>query len=474
MKHWLSIFILLSFIACTPPSPTINNILISASRVTLREFESSILTATINGTGDYNPDLTWAIESGGVGSLSSNSGSTITYQTSSTSFGQVVRITATSVQDSKHKKTIFVSINPIKASIATGGTHSIAIKSDGTLLSWGFNYSGQLGNGTTNVHQFIPTPVNNAKDIVAIAAGGNHSLALKSNGTLLSWGGDTFGQLGDGGNNTDQPEPVAIIGAENIIAIATGGRHSLALKSDGTLLAWGGDDVGQLGNIATNATESSPIQVSGASDIIAIAAGSSHSLALKSNGTVLSWGSDSDGQLGDSDSIENQSTPVPVLNASNIIAISAGSNHSLALKSDGTILSWGSDFYGQLGDNDSVNKPKPVAVTEARNIVAISAGSSHSLALKADGTILSWGYDLHGQLGDGGINSVQLKPVSVGNANNIVGISGGGFHSLALKSDGTLISWGSDVYGELGNGGANEDQTTPVSVLLGLATIRHP
>jgi hypothetical protein len=388
---------------------------IGASLVALREAETSTLVASVTGTGAFDNAVTWAIETGGAGSLSSNTGQTVTYTAPTTSFGQGVRIMASSVQDPTKRETLFVSINPIKASIQGGENHSLALKTDGTVLGWGYDIFGQLGRGIDPSNPNYPNieilPAIGVSNIVAIAAGGSHSLALKSDGTLLSWGSDRFGQLGDGTidnyNTTNSPipnpTPAPVSVATNIVAIAAGIYHSLALKSDGTLLSWGNDDFGQLGKGMIDLNDPTPSPVIGVSHIVAIAAGEYHSLALKSDGTLVSWGNDDSGQLGDGtsnpSSQSNPNNPIdpipsPVIGASNIIAIAAGGYHSLALKSDGTLLSWGNDFAGQLGDGTRLpNNPIPSPVSVASGIVAIAAGKLRSLALKSDGSLLRWGND---------------------------------------------------------------------------------
>jgi alpha-tubulin suppressor-like RCC1 family protein len=458
----------------SPNGGTVSDVAIVASVVALREGDSSELQGIVNGSGAINTNLNWTIDSGGVGTLSSPTGVKVTYTAPTTSFGKVVRITASSVQDSSKRKTIFVSVNPIKASIAAGVGHSLALKTDGTLLSWGANNQGQLGDSTSTTRA-TPVSVANALDIVAIAAGTGFSLALKSDGKLLAWGDDGDGQLGDNTEFSSKSSPTNVAVATDIIAIAAGAEFSLALKSDGTVLSWGDNLSGQLGDSADELRQPQPVLVTNATDVIAIAAGALHSLALKADGTVLSWGSDTFGQLGNDSTLKAQLAPVSVLNASNIVAIAAGSGHSLALKADGTLLSWGSDNNGQLGNNDSLtNNPTPVSVSSAKDIIAIAAGTSHSLALKADGTLLSWGSDTAGELGNNDELSNSPIAVPVADAMNIVAIAAGS-HSLALKADGTLLSWGSNLDGQLGaNLALNTKKPTPVSVLLGTFKIRVP
>jgi alpha-tubulin suppressor-like RCC1 family protein len=465
-----------TLMACgTTPSNGITGIGISATQVVLKESENTVLNATVTGTGTFNNAVTWAFENTAHGTLSSSSGNSITYTAPSNTFGKVVRITATSVENPSQKKTIYLGVHPQKPSIAAGEHHSLALKTDGSILAWGADASGQLGDGGTNADKLTPVLVNGVSGMVAVATGKKHSLGLKlSNGTVLAWGNDASGQLGDGGTNSNQSNPVTV--TTGVVAIAAGFEHSLALKTDGTVLAWGADGSGQLGDGVTLTNQSSPVAVSGATDIVAIAADGGHSLALKADGTVLAWGNNGDGQLGDGGAKAFQPTPVAVSGATGVVAISAGGSHSLALKSDGTVLAWGNDGDGQLGDDTAkTNKPTPVAVANASGIVAINAGSYHSFAVKADGTLLAWGDDISGQLGDGGTKTDQPTPVVVSVAANIVAVSGGLSHSLALTSAGVMQAWGDDFYGQLGDDNTKAPQSAPVAVALGVGTsIRLP
>ncbi|MEX2236408.1 MAG: RCC1 repeat-containing protein [Dehalococcoidia bacterium] len=359
----------------------------------------------------------------------------------------------------------------------------------GMACAWGFDSTGQLGNGLDG-DQNVPDQVDGLGNVVALSAGGSHSLALLADGTLRAWGADGSGQLGDGGTNTDQPTPVAVSGFAlpsdpDVVGIAAGNSHSLALLADGTLRAWGLDGSGQLGDGGTNTNQPTPVAVNGFAiasdpDVVAIAGGGNHSLALLANGTLRAWGFDANGQLGDGVGDSSSGTPVAVSGFAlpsdpDVVAIAGGGGHSLALLADGTLRAWGFDANGQLGDGvgDS-SSGTPVAVSGFAlpadpDVVAIAAGGSHSLALLADGTLRAWGFDGSGQLGDGGTNANQPTPVAVSgfaipSDPDVVAIAGGGGHSLALLADGTLRSWGNDIIGQLGDGGTNTGQGSPVVV----------
>jgi alpha-tubulin suppressor-like RCC1 family protein len=245
-----------------------------------------------------------------------------------------------------------------------------------------------------------------------------------------------------------------------------------------TISAWGNNFFGQLGNETYNTNSNTPVEVSNldGADLKALAGGQGHSLALKNDGTVWAWGLNQYGQLGD-DTYTDTSTPVQVNDPtdptgylSGVTAIAAGSSHSLALKSDGTVWSWGSNtggqeqkISGQLGNDTYTDSSTPVQVSDLDEVKDIAAGSSYSLALKSDGTVWSWGYNEFGQLGDG-TNTDSSTPVQVSDLDGVKAISGGGAHSLGLKDDGTVWAWGSNPYGQLGNGTDTLGVNTPVQV----------
>ncbi|GGD97735.1 S-layer homology domain-containing protein [Paenibacillus nasutitermitis] len=261
--------------------------------------------------------------------------------------------------------------------IAAGGSHSLALDSDGTVVAWGNNAHGQssVPDGLTGV--------------MSVAAGGNHSLALKSDGTVVAWGFNFSGQ-------TTIPNGLA-----GVVSIAAGEHHSLALKADGTVVAWGED---------SNGESSVP---GGLSEIVAVAAGDRHSLALKLDGSVVAWGKNAHGQ-----------TAVPN-DLTGVIAIAAGSEHSLALKADGTVVTW--------GDNPSGDMTVPAGLT---GVVSIDAGGYNSLALKSDGAVIAWGFNNAGQ---------TIVP---GGLRGAVAIAAGGIHTLALQADGAVVAWGSNYNGQ--------------------------
>jgi alpha-tubulin suppressor-like RCC1 family protein len=346
-------------------------------------------------------------------------------------------------------------------------------------VDWGEGSLGQLGDGNFNQSD-LPVPVSGLDFVTAVAAGEHHSLALLSNGTVMAWGANTSGQLGVGEAEIgDSDVPVAVEGLTGVTAIAAGGNHSLALLSNGTVMAWGENESGQLGDGNTNESDA-PVPVTGLTGVTAIAAGREYSLALRSGGTVVAWGAGERGQLGNDRTI-NSDVPVNVKDLTGVTAIAAGGEHALALLSDGTVMAWGENEYGQLGNRTVTeeNRKKeeeerevevenisdvPVPVEGLSGVTAITAGANHSLALLSGGTVMAWGEDKYGQLGGGSIARDDEAPAPVSGLSGVAAIAAGGEHSLALLSGGTLMAWGEGRYGELGDGSAGEPSDVPVAV----------
>lgn len=344
---------------------------------------------------------------------------------------------------------------PVKA-IASGGTHPIALKENDMVWSWGGNGAGQIGDGTTT-RRLAPVQVNGLTGISAVGGGLNHTLAVKADGTVSAWGENQFGQLGDG-TTTDALYPVAVSGLTDVVQVAGGRHHSIALKSDGTVWSWGGNASGQLGNNGT-ADSITPVQVTGLTGVTAIAAGAFHSVALRaSDGAVWIWGDNRHAQIDNTNL--NRLTPVLVtgLTGGTPTAIAAGAFHTVVLRSDGAVWSWGSNGSGQLGhaaaidpNGNPIDQPVPALVTGLTGIKAIGAGEGHTLAVKQDGTVMAWGDHLFNRNLDG-TTIRELSPVPVTGLTGIVQVAGGGFHAVALKDDGSVWTWGDNFTGQLGNG----------------------
>lgn len=293
-----------------------------------------------------------------------------------------------------------------------------------------------------------------------ISAGWYHTVAVKSDGTVWAWGCNDHGQLGDG-TNTNRNIPVSVKKLSGVTSILCGMRHTVTLKADGTVWAWGRNDFGQLGD-GTNKDRSTPVQVKKLSDVTAILCGMWHTVALKADGTVWAWGRNDFGQLGDGTTTERD-VPVQIKRLSNVINISSRGSHTVALKSDGTVWAWGRNDHGQLGDGTTKDyRSDPAQVGVLSGVIAIAVGEQYSVALKTDGTVWTWGHNDYGQLGDG-TNTDRNIPVQVNGLSGVIAVAAGERHTVALKSDGMVWTWGYNTYGQLGDG-TNTERNTPVQV----------
>ena len=346
---------------------------------------------------------------------------------------------------------------PSGPGITGGGIHSLAVKTDGTIWTWGGGGDGELGNGATT-NCLRPAQISSLSGAVDIAGGASHSLAVKSDGTVWAWGYNSSGQLGNGAI-TNCRSPVQCLGLAGVIAVSGGGQHSLALRSDGSVWTWGYNDHGQLGDGTTN-NRPIAVQVSGLSACVATGAGEVNSLALKSDGTVWTWGY---GYTLGNGTTTNSKTPVQVSGLSGVVAVASGYNHCLALKSDGTVWAWGPNFTGEVGDGTTTQRLTPVQVSSLSGVVAIHAGTQTSFGLKSDGTVWAWGRSNFGQLGNGGTTNC-LSPVQVaGPLSGVVAVDGGLNHTFAVKTNGTVWAWGLNATGQLGVGDT-ANRITPVQV----------
>jgi alpha-tubulin suppressor-like RCC1 family protein len=357
----------------------------------------------------------------------------------------------------------------------------MALLLDGSVWTWGSDVSGKLGDGNispsynvTNNDSFLPLRVRGPgntgylSSIIAISAGESHNTALRSDGTVWAWGWNAFGQLGNGSTN-DASTPVQVSGLSNVVAISGRAYHCLALKSDGTVWGWGWNTSGQLGiGSAAPAGVTSPVQVIGLTNPATISAGYTTSLALMSNGTLLTWGTDRKGEMGQTNPNVFSYHPIPVLGISNVVSVSDDFQEPEALTSDGTIWMWGWNNLGQLGNGNTNDQHIPARVLNLTNMIFAGAtGDRNNCAIRADHTVWTWGRNFNGQLGIGTADQnahplpVQVPPF--GKANVIL-VQTPDWHSLALEADGTLWGWGANDHGQLGNGGT-DDAYSPTPVL---------
>lgn len=360
-----------------------------------------------------------------------------------------------------------VGVNCSYAVIAGGVSHSLAVKNDGTVWAWGGNNAKQAVPSSSAQSITKPTKVSGLSAAVSVAAGSDFSAALMFDGTISVWGGGKGisklpGLSGvssiSAGQSTllalkfdgtvwqwpfGDPAPKQVSGLQNISAISAGGRHYLALSSSGQIWAWGGNNFGQLGVGSSQNQIDTPQKVNGLSDIVSVAAGYSHSLAVDFNGQVYAWGSNSCGQLGN-DTTKNSNTPKTVLTIKKAVQVSAGNETSMAFTSDNRVYTWGYGEYGQLGNNSTNNyrtKPDTVNSGGFGTPALIASGLNHNMLLNSRGAVYTWGRNRDGQLGtDKNTNGTTPQNINLslaaGSNNNNYALG-----QYSIKSPGGMSAW---------------------------------
>lgn len=316
------------------------------------------------------------------------------------------------------------------ASVVAGPSHSLAIKTGGTLWSWGYNGDGQLGNGDL-FYRNTPTQVGTASDWSSVEAGDAHNAAIKTDGTLWAWGFNGSGQLGDG-STTTRMTPVQVGTLNSWASVSAGVSHTVAIKTDGTLWAWGDDSFGKLG---TGANTTVPLQVGADANWAAVAAGTNSTVAIKTDGTLWGWGITVGGV---------RMAPTRIGTDSSWVSVAAGS-HLIALKGDGTLWGWGQNRNGEVGADTNPNALTQIGT--ASNWSSFSVGVSRTVAVNTATSLWTWGSNLYGTL----LRPFRT-PLPVAAASRWEVAGGGRVHSIGVQSDGTLWGWGSSNYGQVGDG----------------------
>jgi alpha-tubulin suppressor-like RCC1 family protein len=361
-------------------------------------------------------------------------------------------------------------VSTTNAHIVAGHFYSVARKSGGAALSWGIDSGEELGNGPGNASRNAPGPIAVIGDAIALGGlyGGNgNGFVVRASGEVWGWGGDAFGQLGDGVTSAvPNGTPLAMTDTSgavvtNATAVASGAGHTVVLLANGDVLAVGVNSSGELGDGSPSGPRPRAAAVTGLTNVRAIGAGSHFSMALRTDGTVWTWGANNQGQLGDP-AVASRPLPGQVAGLANIVAIAAGAEFALALDANGDVWAWGANGNGELGDASGVaNRAAPGRVSLA-GATAIAAGQNHAFAIKG-GALYGWGRNASAQLGLGDTQP-RAAPVAIGGIGNVVEVAGGNSHSLAVDANGDVWAWGSNGSGELGIGTGQLSAPTPVRV----------
>ncbi|ACO69011.1 regulator of chromosome condensation, RCC1 [Micromonas commoda] len=325
------------------------------------------------------------------------------------------------------------------------------------------NSIGRLGGF---VFMFIFNLMSGGADSLEISLGAYHSCALIASGKVMCWGSNGDGQLGDG-TYTDRASPVEVWGISTATSIGLGGYHSCALLLSGKVMCWGWAGEGRLGDGTTNNKRTTPVMVSGITTATTIGLAHDHSCAILTDGKVMCWGYNFWGQLGDGTTTDS-AIPVEVVGVRNATSIAGGNDHTCALLVAGAVACWGSNGSGQIGDGTTTQRLSPVQVSGIWSATSISLGDYHSCALLLSGKVMCWGLNGGGQLGDGTVNSRDV-PVEVLGISTATNIGLGGYHSCAVLIGGKVMCWGLNDNGQLGegqlaDGSTSDDRLIPVEV----------
>ena len=365
------------------------------------------------------------------------------------------------------------------ASVAGGVNHTCARRASGALFCWGDDSSGELGDGKPNFRQTTPVPVTSIANASSVATGAFHTCVVTPGGGVSCWGLNSFGQIGsavplDGLQTT----PVAVPGLSGVTAVSAGSEHTCALLSNGTVSCWGANSFGQLGD-GTTTNRSTPQVIPGLTGVTALGSGSGyhHTCVVRTGGNLRCWGSNADGELGTGTASPQQTTPVNVVGVTGATAVAtgggAGREHTCAILAGGAVSCWGSNVFGELGIGSVSTGPRanPTPVPGLTGATAIACGEAHSCTLLGNGTMRCWGDNADAQLGNGDTTgAIQTSPVAVTGLTNVVGIGLGFRHGCAVRSDGRLWCWGGNFDGSVGDGtstdqGVDNRRFTPVQVL---------
>ena len=335
-------------------------------------------------------------------------------------------------------------------SLKFGGTHTIGIKSDGTLWGWGRGDYGHLG--TVNWTEPNPLQVGTISNIQNIYPGLINTFVIKTDGTLWGIGSNLNGSLGVNSTSTQFETFQQITTANSWLKVSPSLFFTLALKTDGTIWAWGQDDINQTGNPPASESQTTPIQVGTANDWIDVATSTnSTAFALKADGTIWGWGFNVGSLLVSSSSVVGVNTPIQINGVTGFVKICAGGSHILAQKANGTLWAWGTGPGRGVGDGSPTIGSVPLQIsTDTWNY--FSAGTGTSFGIKTDGTLWAWGLNTNGQLGLG-TETNHSVPVQIGTDTNWETVQARNYTTtMATKSDGTVWYWGTNYYGEFGNG----------------------
>jgi len=279
--------------------------------------------------------------------------------------------------------------NEIK-SITGGLYHTCGLLSNGSMMCWGLNNDGQIGDGSTT-QRLNPVFVNSTESFISITTGKYHTCGVLGNGSAMCWGQNTYGEIGDGTNGTDRLNPVFVNSTESFVSITAKNYHTCGLLGNGSMMCWGKNDYGQIGNGSAGGKALNPVFVNTSESFVSISAGREHTCGLLGNGSMMCWGFNTDGQIGNGDQIQ-QNNPVFVNTSESFVSIGAGQYHTCGVLGNGIAMCWGNNIYGQIGNGSSgADVLNPVFVNTSESFVSITGGQYHTCGLLNNGISMCLG-----------------------------------------------------------------------------------
>ena len=341
------------------------------------------------------------------------------------------------------------------STISAGSGYSMVIKDDYSLWGWGINNRGQLGIGTIDNESHL-TPVKIMDSVVSVSVGANHTMAIKKDGSLWAWGADV-GRLFGGatlGLSPDNPTPIKIM--ESVASVSAGNGYTMAIKTDGSLWAWGLGSFGQLG--AGKIHLSGPVKIM--DSVASVSACSRHTMAIKTDGSLWGWGQNESGQLGDG-TTEERLIPIKIMDS--VKSVSINGTGTMAIKTDGTLWAWGHNSFGQLGIGYADSEPHPTPVKIMDSVTSVSALGT--MAIKKDGSLWAWGSNSNDKLGIGSAN-LEPHPIPAKIMDSVASVSASG--TMLIKTDGSLWAWEKINTNKLGVGNTDEQYFELVEIMKGI------